>query len=195
MLGRLASLTAACGYGIMRLVKVEPWSAPMLPRNQRMELLSRAYVQALAANAGGVCVVPSPDYGIDFSIHQISCVDDRYCDEGSAKDIQLKSTTLSAFREDQNGFQYDLDLKAYNYLRRHPVQTIRLLILFVMPSNESLWLTQDAEGLLLRKCAYYLSLQGKAETKNKQSVRVFVPAQQVLTVEYLQQRFKERLSS
>lgn len=163
----------------------------MLPRNQRMELLSRAYVQAVAAEAGGVCVAPNPDFGLDFSIHFVAH-EGGFFDEGAVVDIQLRSTTTAAFESTQQVFPYDLDVRAYHHLRRDRTTTARLLVLFVMPDQESLWLNQDHEGLVLRKCAYYLSLQGMPETKNERSIRVSVPLAQVFSVEFLRKQFQER---
>jgi hypothetical protein len=37
----------------------------------RMEQLSRAYVQAVAAVCGCTCVPPEPDYGFDFVLRQV----------------------------------------------------------------------------------------------------------------------------
>ena len=38
----------------------------MLPRNQRQEALSRAYVRAVAARAGVLCTDTTQDFGIDL---------------------------------------------------------------------------------------------------------------------------------
>jgi len=43
----------------------------MLPRNQRMELLSRAYVRAVAAHAGFTCDDVESDFGVDLAIRAV----------------------------------------------------------------------------------------------------------------------------
>src|SRR5688572_979589 len=103
----------------------------MLPRNQRMELLSRAYIQAVVAHAGCTSAMPSPDFGIDLNIHRISEIDGSLTDEGAALHLQLKSTTEAAYRADEDAFHYDLDIKAYNFLRKSKVLIPRFLVLFV----------------------------------------------------------------
>lgn len=158
----------------------------MLPRTQRMELLSKAYVRALVAQAGGICMEPVPDFGIDFTIHRVVKANNEYIDQGAALDLQLKSTAETEYRSDQDAFACDLEVKAYNFLRTDPVKSPRFLVLFVMPSEESSWVHQDHDGLLLRHCAYYLSLQGMPRTKNEHTIRVMLPRGQVLSVSFLQ---------
>lgn len=163
----------------------------MLPRNQRMELLSRAYVQAVVAQAGGLCASPIPDYGFDFNIHRVGLTDGRYTDEGAVMHLQLKSTTDAPYQEDADAFQYDLDVRTYNHLRTEGTNAPRYLVLYRMPTDELLWLSQDREEMLLRHCAYYLSLAGMPETQNPHRIRVFVPRQQVFSVDFLRGHFQE----
>lgn len=70
----------------------------MLSRNQRMELLSRAYFQAVVAHAGGSLAVPMPDCGIDYGIHYVQ----DGIDEGAVCYVQLKSTTAATYRADED---------------------------------------------------------------------------------------------
>ena len=65
----------------------------MLPRNLRQEALSRAYVRAIAARAGAVCVEATQDFGIDFYLRAVTFQAGRYSDTGPELDVQLKSTT------------------------------------------------------------------------------------------------------
>ena len=160
----------------------------MLPRNQRMELLSKAYFQAVVTQAGGTCAVPIPDFGIDFSIHYIAA----NADEGVVCHVQLKSTTTVTYQLDEDCYLYDLEVKAYRFLQAVDVKVPRILVLYVMPDDEELWLSQDNEGLILRSCAYFVSLAGMPETENERKVRIMVPRPQVFSVAFLRQRFQER---
>ncbi len=137
-------------------------------------------------------MTPNPDIGIDLSIHRIDRDGDGYSDQGSVFDVQLKSTTVAVHDPDDDVFRYDLNVKAYEFLRGEPLNAARILVLFVMPEDEALWLAQDQDGLLLRKCAYYLSLQGMPATENVRDVRVSVPCRQVFSADFLQQKFQER---
>ena len=129
----------------------------MLPTNQLMEALSRAYVRTIAARAGVICDDVLQDYGVDLFIREFAPVGKRYLDVGRQIDLQLKSTTRAALND--KSVLYDLDVPAYNLLRQlSPVP--RLLILVVLPEDPLLYLEQSEEQLLLRGCAYWLSLRG-----------------------------------
>jgi hypothetical protein len=44
----------------------------MLPRNQRQEVLSRAYVRAATARAGVLCFDSTQDFGIDLFLRAVT---------------------------------------------------------------------------------------------------------------------------
>jgi hypothetical protein len=71
----------------------------VLTRNQQQEGLSRAYLQAVAARAGMSVSVPSPDTGIDLSVHDIITVGQQRIESGYRIDFQAKSTTLAQLDE------------------------------------------------------------------------------------------------
>jgi Domain of unknown function (DUF4365) len=101
--------------------------------NQRQEALSRAHVQAIAAQAGMGHTPRMNDYGIDLSIHQIARRGKRYCETGIVLDVQVKSTTRSA--RGPAVIKYDLEAKAYEDLRDPHVSNPRVLILVVLPGD------------------------------------------------------------
>jgi Domain of unknown function (DUF4365) len=163
----------------------------MLPRNQRMELLSKAYVRAVVAFAGGICVEPIPDFGIDLTIHHVASETGQYTDEGALINLQLRSTTEATYDNDEDAYHYELDVKTYNHLRKTAVRIPRLLILFVMPKEETIWVTQEREGMTIRNCAYYLSLKGHPTTTNEQSITVAIPCKQIFSMNFLQRQFQK----
>jgi Domain of unknown function (DUF4365) len=59
----------------------------------------------------------------------------------------------------------------------------RLLVLVVFPGDETLWTSQSEEQLLIRGCAYWLSLQGHPAAENKRTVRLNIPRSNVFSVE------------
>ena len=71
----------------------------MLTKNHRQEALSRAYVQAVAGQAGLICSKPDPDYGIDLSLRLVMMRENRRWDTSVQLDLQLKSTTRANLRE------------------------------------------------------------------------------------------------
>ena len=109
-------------------------------------------------------------------------------DAGVVLDLQLKSTTRAL--PDGESVTFDLDVKNYDDLRDPDVRCPRLLVLLVQPEGEDLWLTQSEEELVLRHCAYWVSLKGRDPTTNQRTVRVTIPRQNVFTVESLRALFE-----
>lgn len=153
----------------------------MLPRNQRQEALSRAYVQAVAAHCGLMCSLREPDYGVDLTLHYIRYRDGRYGESGFRLDVQLKSTTRSGVTDTE--ILYDLEVKTYDDFRDPAVGVRRILVLMVIPEDESRWTSHSEEQLSIRDCAYWLSLRGWPPTTNKRTVRVAIPRANVFSVE------------
>jgi hypothetical protein len=157
----------------------------MLPRNLRQEALSRAYVQAVAARAGLICTVPGADFGIDLCLHTVEVRGRRWGPGPVQLDLQLKSTTRPHPRGGH--LHYDLDVKNYNDLRAPAPMCPRLLIVLVLPEQEEEWLSQSAEELVLRRCAYWLWLGGAEATTATATVRVQIPLNQVFSVSAVQE--------
>jgi hypothetical protein len=153
----------------------------MLPKNQRQEALSRAYVQAVAAHSGLMCSPREPDYGIDLTLYHIRYRNGRYGESGFRLDLQLKSTTGSGVTD--NEILYDLEVKTYEDLREPTVTVHRILVLMVLPEDESRWTSHSEEQLSIRDCAYWLSLRGRPPTMNKRTVQVALPRVNVFSVE------------
>src|SRR5262245_22228853 len=129
----------------------------MLPVNQRQEALSRAYVRAVAAQAGLTCGDLTQDYGIDMFLRTVPVAGNRYTDVGDQLDLQLKSTTRAGVTVTE--VIHDLEVRAYDALRVVTRGCPRILVLLVLPGDETLWLTQSADELILRRCAFWASLR------------------------------------
>ncbi len=155
----------------------------MMTREHRQEALCRAYVQAVAAQAGVTWSKPDPDYGIDLSLRLVSPVEGRRRDVGAQIDLQLKSTTRAIVSETE--VICDLDVDTYNDLRDVDRPTFLVLVLFVMPADEALWLSQASEQLCLRHCAYWISLRGLPPTTATSSIRITIPRTNIFSVEAL----------
>ena len=150
----------------------------LLTDSDRKERLSLVYVKALAARAGFLTSVPEPDR---------DSVDLRIQAGGSrrpALDLQLKATT--DLHEPQAGFlPFRLEIKNYSDLRVL-TQTPRLLVVFELPDDESRWMTVTAEELVLRRRAYWLSLQREhEEVVGQGTVTVHIPENNVFNVDAL----------
>jgi hypothetical protein len=161
----------------------------MLPRNLRQEALSRAYVRAVAARAGVICGATENDLGFDLLLRAVEQHGQQFWDSGPQIDLQLRSTTQAGVRDAE--VVYDLDVRTYDLLRREPSPRPRLLVLLVLPEDEAEWLTQSADELILRRCAFWRSLRGAAPTTNQATIRLVIPLANVFSVEALQRLMDE----
>jgi hypothetical protein len=156
----------------------------MLPPSQRQEALSRAYVRAVAAQAGLVCGDIGQDFGIDMFLREVQIRDGQYWDTGPQLDLQLRSTTT--LEPGDETVAYDLDVRTYNLLRENVVHgRPRILVLLVLPENYEDWIGQTTEELIIRRCAYWLSLRGSPPTTAKTTKRVQIPKTNVFSVDNL----------
>jgi hypothetical protein len=160
----------------------------MLPQNQRQEALSRAYVRAVAAKAGVICVETVQDLGIDLFLRAVERHGSSYRDTGPQIDVQLKSTTRADVREAE--IAYDLEVRAYELLRMNVPGCPRLLVVLVLPDDVAQWLSQSPDELILRRCAYWLSLRGAGPTPNQTTIRLAIPPANVFSVEAVQEMMK-----
>jgi hypothetical protein len=164
----------------------------MLPRNQRQEALCRAYVRAVAAQAGVLCGGSELDFGFDMILRAVETHQHQYWDSGPQWDVQLKSTTRADVRD--NAIGYDLEVRAYNLLRQEPHGPPRLLILLVLPEEEAQWLTQSVEELVMRRCTYWMSLRHAEPTTNQATVRITISRTNLFSVEALHALMEEARS-
>jgi hypothetical protein len=156
----------------------------MMTRSHRQEALSRAYVRAIAAKAGVICSEPEQDYGIDMSLRAVRVRNQRFGDVGGQVDVQLKSTTRAAVSSRE--VTYDLDVKHYDDLRVEGDNCPRILVLFILPVEEAEWLSQTTEELVLRHCAYWMSLEGFPASTSTSTIRIHIPTSNVFSVDALQ---------
>jgi hypothetical protein len=156
----------------------------MVPRNQRQEALSRAYVRAVAAQAGLVCAEPEQDFGVDLCLRRVRLRGQRHSDASGQLDLQIKSTTRASVTDAE--VLYDLEVKNYDDLREAGDNCPRFLVVLVLPEDEGRWLSQSSEELILRHCAYWLSLAGFPATTATRTVRIAIPRANVFSVEAVQ---------
>ena len=144
----------------------------MMPQNFVKQELSKAYLRVVTSRSGHDLTFTDPDYrGIDGTIENPAL-------RGVNRvDFQLKSTT--AYLSSGAHIEYDLRVDDHNRLIKD-VEIPRVLILFIMPESDEEWLVQSVDELCLRKCAYWVSLMGKAFSSNQSTVRVAVPKENVL---------------
>ena len=148
--------------------------------NSQKEQFSRAYVQAVVAVAGYTWAQPFPDNdSIDLMLSAKG-------GSGTARrprvDLQLKCH--AAETPTGSSFSFPLKIKNYDDLR---VDTIvpRILVVLLVPSSPTDWLTYSEQELSLRRAAYWVSLRSQPTRTNKTKVTVPIPRHQHFDVDGL----------
>jgi hypothetical protein len=126
---------------------------------------------------------PHPDYGIDLTVNDIEVAGRRRFESGYKIDVQAKSATRT--NRTAAVIRYNLELTAYDLLRHASLGCPRILVVLLLPPEEARWTSQTDEALILRHCAYWLSLQGHGPTRNRRSVRLSIPRANRFTPEAL----------
>ena len=127
--------------------------------------------------------LPTLDYGIDLTLNEVEDFGGWRAESGNKLDIQAKSTTRAGGTNDV--IQYDLDRHSYDVLRFLTTGNPRILVVLCLPIDESRWCSQSEEELILRHCAYWLSLRGRPPTTNRKSIRLSLPRANVFSAEAL----------
>jgi hypothetical protein len=146
----------------------------LLTSQDHEEALSRAFIQAVAAGAG--FVVASLDFdrdGIDCEIKAGGAMRPSIA-------VQLKAT-INLGEAIDGMYRYPLNRRNYDLLRE-PTQTPRVLVVLALPEDEREWLQVSADELVMRRCAYWVSLTGAQETENSRTITISVPEQNRLDV-------------
>ena len=142
------------------------------------EQFSKAFILAVASSAGCSVAEPRPDDdSIDWTL---SC---RLAPRRPKLDLQVKSSSDSTGTE--SAIHYPLKRKNYDELTLADLLTPRLLVVVIVPPEPMAWLTASPEALVLRHCAYWVSLRGLPATDNETSVTVQVPRANLLDVSAL----------
>jgi len=135
-----------------------------------------AYVEAVATQAG--CTVirgPYPDReSADMQIRAHGGIQ-------PCLDVQLKATTTLAPEKDGN-LVFPLKVRNYEDLRKQTMIP-KVLVVLDLPKDEEQWLTVEPSRLVLRKCAFWLTLTGLPARDNKETVSVRIPARNIFDME------------
>lgn len=152
----------------------------MLPVQSIEEMLSVSYVSAVVARSGFSPSSVSHDFGTDLSVRKIGTFGKRRIDLGGILDLQLKASINWSTTSDH--LIFDLDADAYNRLiLRNAHSTIPCaLVVCCLPREEKSWLEICEDELKIKKCCYYHFING-IESNNRNSQRIHIPRQQILT--------------
>lgn len=144
----------------------------MISLQHTEELLSRAFVTAIAAKAGLNATVngSSLDYGTDGIFKRVNVVGSQREETGFGIEFQAKATKNWRTLNSPDIIAYDMPSDAYNKLCRRcadggiPIY----LILLCLPPNADAWLELSHDELVLRHCCYWHRIVGP-ETQNQYS--------------------------
>lgn len=165
------------------------------------EQLSNNFIGLIASKLGYTIGKDNLDYGVDITLKKIVYRKSgnnkkRYSTPGYYMDLQLKSTTLSKIKEKNNVIKYALDVDNYNDLvdrfedseRKTPL----ILILFVLPDDDNMWIDVTDKELILRKCAYWYMPNKKVKhSENSSSITIEIPISNRLEINTLTDLFNK----
>jgi hypothetical protein len=158
---------------------------PLDPKDIESEL-SYAYLHAVASKVGVGCQISTrheDNRGIDAQLTCWEQFDEGYKEEIDLK-IQLKATIQEPSQTNTHFSYFFKGAKQYDFLREETRTQHRLLIVLFLPKNTEEWLNVQPERLILKNCAYWVSLRG-AESGNSSGQTVYLPKEQLFTPESL----------
>ena len=145
--------------------------------NKQKEQFSIAYVRAVIAAAGyNVYKMEVDEDSVDLGIAATASLD---LPLRPRLDLQLKCTAAEGVLDDEF-IHFPLKVKNYGDLSNIGLVPQALVVVLV-PTEVEDWLTQTEEQLVLRRCAYWLSLLGHSPVNNTESVTVRIPRAQQFT--------------
>jgi len=154
---------------------------PQLTQQNVESELSYAYLHAVASRTNMACQVASrhaDDAGIDASLTAWAPFPDGgYLTEVDLN-VQLKAT-IQPPADDGTSYSYFVrGVKRYDGLRQETVATPRILVVLFLPADAGQWLSHSEEELVLRRCAYWVSMRGAPPSDNETGATVNIPKSQ-----------------
>ena len=140
--------------------------------NTRKERFSLAYINAVATYADCDVLEPRVDRGSVDGILKRTAISETI-------GFQAKATSRNVMSSGGDALRFPLPIRDYNNLRveKHPF----ILIVVLLPDEETEWLTQTDDKLCLRRCGYWLSLVGHNPVPNRNGVTVRIPKTNVFS--------------
>jgi Domain of unknown function (DUF4365) len=151
---------------------LDPGSA-QVELNDQKDYFSRALVRAIAATAGVEADVPSFDQDSRDVVFRAPDTD---AEAGPMLEAQLKCSAGLAIADGEIAFP--LPIKNFDDLRRKGYVP-RILIVVDVPEQPIDWMACDPAQIIMRRCAYWVSLAGEPDTDNVSTVTVKIPIEQV----------------
>jgi predicted ABC-class ATPase len=170
----------------------------MMTEEHIKEAISKKYIELIASRNGYSTSTPELDYGTDLSIIEVGLREDvnnksRYSETGRELKFQLKATTENSIIISDEHLKYDLEAKNYNDLiMRRNTKSPLILVLFILPTNQTEWLIVSENELIAKKCAYwYIPQQNEGTTDNADTKRIVINKNNLINSDTLNQLFEE----
>lgn len=149
----------------------------VMPLNLRKAQFSIAFIRAISADAG--CKVSIPETDTD-SVDGMIMAD---LARRPRVEFQAKSTAGDIAKD--GVLRYPLRIEDYRRLIPTDILVPRILIVALLPPEQDDWTHQTEDQLCLRRCAYWISLEGKQDTNNSSSVTLDIPTENIFNSEQL----------
>ena len=169
----------------------------LLTDNNVKAELSYAYLHAVSARAGLACEVAgrhSDGAGVDAVVRAKERFSAQSVLTQFTVEIQLKATSAEPTIDARDRYSFSLEIDHYDKLRDVEAGAQQILVVLFLPNDPTRWLAHSPEGLIARRCAYWVSLRGAPESGNSSSQTVYVPRANAFSVEGLRSVFVSRSS-
>ncbi len=153
-----------------------------LPITHEQESLSLAYISAIASRVAVQCTVTGKiEYGVDVYMQTLTQFPELLVPNNPPVCVQVKAT--KNWQETNGYIVYDMQVDAYQKLYYSSAHS--RLFLLCLPEAYDDWVDVSAERLIVRKCCYWYKVT--EPTENKATQRIFIPSDQRVTIENLQE--------
>lgn len=157
-----------------------------MTENDIKEDISRSFLEIIANRTGYYSWTAKKDFGVDVRYTKSVADNHRYLEQPWCVSIQLKSTTEKGVTVVDDYIKYPLEAKTYNDLvsmSRHVIPLI--LVLFILPENENEWVKLTSNDLVVKKCAYWFTLEnGTEKTTNTHKVTISIPQSNLIDLSF-----------
>ncbi len=161
----------------------------LLSENNIKSELSYAYLHAVAARAGIECHGAgrhSDGAGVDATLRAVGRFHADSILTDFTVEIQLKATSQTP-SESNSHYSFHMKVPHYEKARSTSRGHALLVVVLFLPDDPAEWLRHTEDGLLARRCAYWVSLLDAPETSNKPDSTqvIYLPKNNVLSAEAL----------
>ncbi len=160
----------------------------LLSDNDIKSELSYAYLHAVASRAGLACEVAgrhSDGAGVDATVRAKERFDSLSIYTHFSLEVQLKATSANPAPDARGRYPFPLTLDHYNKLRDAGAAAQQILVVLFLPEDKARWIDHSLEGLISRRCAFWVSLRNAPDSVNQTSQTVYLPEVNPFSVEGL----------